>query len=157
PANKAPAEDAFLTAIAVAQQQKARSFELRATLDLARLYDSTGRCAEAHALLSAALEGFSPTLEFPEIEEAQALLAALVEIDEVKNTAASRKCRLKLQTSLGRGLMWSCGFGAEEVKAAFLLARELAASVDNPTERFNIYFGLWASNLVSGELVLARE
>ena len=37
PASTAPAEDALRTAIAFAQQQKARSFELRAALDLARL------------------------------------------------------------------------------------------------------------------------
>jgi class 3 adenylate cyclase/predicted ATPase len=77
PANTAPAEDALLTAIAIAQQQKARSFELRAALDLARLYNSTSRSAGAHALLASALKGFSPTPEFPEIAEAQTLLAAL--------------------------------------------------------------------------------
>ena len=38
PANPAPAEDAFLTAIAVAKQQATRSFELRAALSLAKLY-----------------------------------------------------------------------------------------------------------------------
>ena len=75
PTNTAPAEEAFLTAIAVAQQQKARSFELRAALSLAKLYQSTGRAAEAHAVLAPALEGFSPTPELPEIAEAQALLA----------------------------------------------------------------------------------
>jgi len=77
PANTAPAEEAFLTAITIAQQQKARSFEVRAALSLARLYRSTGRAADAHAVLAPALEGFSPTLEFPEIAEAQTLLAAL--------------------------------------------------------------------------------
>ena len=77
PSNTAPAENAFLTAIAVAQQQRARSFELRAALDLARLYSSTGRSADAHALLASALKGFSPTPEFPEIAEAQTLLSAL--------------------------------------------------------------------------------
>jgi predicted ATPase len=76
PANTAPAEEALLAAIAVAQQQKARSFELRAALDLARLYNSTSRSAEAHAVLASALKGFSPTSEFPEIAEAQTLLAA---------------------------------------------------------------------------------
>jgi tetratricopeptide (TPR) repeat protein len=75
PANTAPAEDAFLTAVAIAQQQKARSFELRAALDLARLYNSTSHSADAHALLASALKGFSPTPEFPEIAEAQTLLA----------------------------------------------------------------------------------
>jgi predicted ATPase len=77
PANTAPAEDAFLTAIAIAQQQKARSFELRAALSLAKLYRSTDRPADAHAVLAPALEGFSPTPEFPESEQAQTFLAAL--------------------------------------------------------------------------------
>jgi predicted ATPase len=77
PANTAPAEEAFLTAIAVAQQQKARSFELCAALALAKLYQSTSRVADAHAVLASALKGFSPTPEFPEITEAQTLLSAL--------------------------------------------------------------------------------
>src|SRR5208283_490915 len=43
PANPAQAEQAFLTAIAVAKQQATRSFELRAAFSLARLYQSTRR------------------------------------------------------------------------------------------------------------------
>ena len=76
-ANTTPAEEAFLNAIAIAQQQKARSFELQAALALAKLYQSTGRAADARAVLSPALEGFSPTPEFLDIAEAQTLLAAL--------------------------------------------------------------------------------
>ena len=72
------AEDAFLSAIAVAQQQNAKSFELRAALSLAKLHQSAGRTADAHAVLAQAVEGFSPTPEFPQIREAQTLLAALV-------------------------------------------------------------------------------
>ena len=75
PANPAPAEDAFLTAIALAQAQKAGSFELRAALSLAKLYRATGRDADAHAALGPALGGFSPTPEFPEIEEALEIMA----------------------------------------------------------------------------------
>jgi predicted ATPase len=75
PAKPAPAEEAFLTAISVAQRQATRSFELRAALALARLYQSTARPVEAHAVLAPALEGFSPTPEMPEIAEAHALLA----------------------------------------------------------------------------------
>src|SRR5581483_4754222 len=77
PANTAPAEDAFLTAIAVAQQQKAKSFELRAALSLAKVYRETNRGADVRSVLVPALHGFSPTPEFPEIEEAQRLLGAL--------------------------------------------------------------------------------
>jgi predicted ATPase len=77
PANTQPAEKAFLAAIAVARQQKSKSFELQAAHALAKLYRSIGRATDAHAVLSPALEGFSPTPEFAEIAEAQKLLAAL--------------------------------------------------------------------------------
>ena len=77
PANTAPAEEAFLAAIAIAQAQKAKSFELRAALSLGRLYRSTGRPAYAYAVLAPALEGFEPTPEMAEISEAQALFASL--------------------------------------------------------------------------------
>ena len=78
PSNSLPAEEAFRTAINVARQQGARSLGLQAALALAKLLRSTGQAAEAHAVLAAALEGFSPTLEMPEIAEAQALVARLV-------------------------------------------------------------------------------
>jgi class 3 adenylate cyclase/tetratricopeptide (TPR) repeat protein len=58
--NSRPAEEAFQNALKIAQQQHARSFGLRAALALAKLYQSTGRPAEAHAALAPALEGFSP-------------------------------------------------------------------------------------------------
>jgi len=74
PGNPTAVEEAFLTAIAIAQAQKTRSFELRAALSLAKLYHSTGRNADAHATLGPVLEGFAPTLEMPEIDEALALL-----------------------------------------------------------------------------------
>jgi predicted ATPase len=77
PANPAQAEEAFKTSLAIAKQQGARSFELLASLALAKLYQSTGRLVEAHAVLAPALAGFSPTPEMPVIAKAQALLAAL--------------------------------------------------------------------------------
>jgi predicted ATPase len=77
PANTAAAEQSLQAAIAVAQSQKARSFELRAALSLAKLYRAAHRDAEAHAVLAPAVEGFPPTEQFPELTEAQTLLSAL--------------------------------------------------------------------------------
>ena len=77
PANPAPAEEAFQTAIVVAKRQSTRSFGLRPTLALAKLYRAPGRSADAHAVLAPVLEGFSPTSEFAEIGAALALLASL--------------------------------------------------------------------------------
>ena len=129
PADPAPAEAAFLAAIAVAQQQKARSFELRAALSLAKLYQSTGRPIDAHDVLGPALEGFSPTPEFPQIAEAKALFEALAADEAVKADAARRAQRLKLQTGYGQAVMWSKGYAAEETKAAFARVGELATEI----------------------------
>jgi predicted ATPase len=74
PSNPAPAEEAFQSATAIAKEQGARSWGLRTALALAKLYQSTARPAEAHAVLAPALEGFSPTPEMPEIEEAFELM-----------------------------------------------------------------------------------
>ena len=52
---------------------------LKASLALGKLYQSTDRLAEADAVLAAALEGFSPTPEMPEIAEAQALVERLAQ------------------------------------------------------------------------------
>jgi hypothetical protein len=77
PASPAPAEEAFRTAVAVSKEQSTRSFERRAAMSLAKLYQSTGRPLEPHAILASALEVFSPTPEMPEIAEEQALLERL--------------------------------------------------------------------------------
>jgi predicted ATPase len=77
PTNPSLAEAAFRHAIEVAGRQGTRSFRLRAALALAKLYQSTGRPIEAHAVLGGALEGFSPTPEMAEVAEAQALLERL--------------------------------------------------------------------------------
>ena len=157
PANTAPAEEAFLTAIAIAQQQKARSFELQAALALARLYQSTNRAADAHAVLATVLEGFAPTPEFQEIADAQTLLAALGETSEVKNATASRQRRLKLQTSYGNALLQARGMHSLETQQAFSRARELAGGVDDPLQRFSSYYGLWVGGYVRSEKATMTE
>ena len=77
PAKTAAAEQSLQAAIAIAQPQKARSFELRAALSLATLYRAADRDADTHAVLAPAVEGFPPTQHFSELTEAQTLLAAL--------------------------------------------------------------------------------
>ena len=157
PSNSAPAEEAFLAAIATAQAQKARSFELRAALSLAKLYQSTDRPIDAHDVLGPALEGFSPTPEFPAIAEAQALFDALPETEEVKAAATSRKRRIELQLSYGNALFAARGFGAVETKAAFERARELASGSTEGVEKLSIHFGLYIGSLARGEFAAMSE
>ena len=49
-------------------------------MSLAKLYRSNGRPTDAHDVLGAALEGFSPMPEFRQIAEAKALLKALAHL-----------------------------------------------------------------------------
>jgi ATP/maltotriose-dependent transcriptional regulator MalT len=157
PANPTLAEEAFQTAIAVAQRQETRSFELRAALALAKFYRSTGRAADAHAVLAPALEGFSPTPEMPEIGEAQDLLVALAETEEVKTAIGARRRRLDLQTSYGQALQFGKGFAAEETRAASARAGELAGQKEDSAARFAAYYGQCLGSFFRGEFPLAQE
>jgi predicted ATPase len=157
PANTAAAEQSLQAAIAIAQSQKARSFELRAALALAKLYRAANRDAAAHAVLAPAAEGFPPTRQFPELTEAQTLLSALLESDAVKSAAALRQRRVHLQISLGSALIWAKGHHAPETSAAFARARELASRVEDASERFSAYYGLWVGHLSRCEPAPLRE
>ena len=155
PSNPAPAEEAFQTTLAIAKMQGARSWGLRASLSLAKLYKSTGRSVEAHAVLAPALEGFAPTPEMPEIAEAQALLAALAETDKVKVEAAHRQRLTQLHVSYGNALLAARGAGAPETAQAFARARE-SASGDRDALGLAADFGLWGGSYIRGELVAMR-
>jgi predicted ATPase len=151
------AEQALQTALAIARQQRTRAFELRAALSLAKLYRSTGRQVQAHALLAPALEGFAPTPQMPEVAEAQALLAALADTQEVKAAEAQRQRRLHLQTAYGQAMMWAKGFAAAETKAAFSRATDLAANTGNFAARFAAGHGQWVAAVTLGQQRRARE
>jgi predicted ATPase len=152
PANPAPAEEAFQAAIAVAKRQGTRSFELRAALSLAKLYQSTGRAADAHTVLVPALEGFAPTPEMPEIAEAQALLTALAATDEVKVKAAHRQRLTQLHVSYGNALIAARGYGARETTEAFARARESTAGDEDAPGRLSADYGLLVGSYTRGEL-----
>ena len=62
-------------AIHIARNQQTRTFELRAALSLAKLYQRIGRDQVASELLAPALVGFNAGPEVPEVEEARRLIA----------------------------------------------------------------------------------
>ena len=129
---------------------------MRAALALAKLYQSTGRPADAHAVLAPALEGFAPTPEMPEIAEAQALLAALAETDEVKAETPRRQRLTQLHAAQGVALFAARGGGALETTEAFARAGESASGPKDAPERLAADYGLWAGSYVRGELASMR-
>jgi predicted ATPase len=77
PANTSPGEEAFLTAIAVAQPQKARTFELRAAMSMARLWRDQGKRDEARDLLAPVYGWFTEGFDTRDLKEAKKLLDEL--------------------------------------------------------------------------------
>ncbi len=71
------AEQAFNQAIEVAQLQKGRSLELRATLDLARLWQARGDTDQAREGLRPVYDWLTEGLDTSDLIEARALLEAL--------------------------------------------------------------------------------
>jgi predicted ATPase len=73
----ADAEACFHGAIAVARQQQAKSWELRAAISLARLWRSQGKVQQARELLAPVYGWFTEGFDTLDLKEAKALLAEL--------------------------------------------------------------------------------
>jgi adenylate cyclase len=71
------AEAAFRDAIAIARQRQAKSFELRATMSLARLLLNQGRRQEAHTMLAEIYGWFSEGFDTADLKDAKTLLDEL--------------------------------------------------------------------------------
>ena len=71
------AETCFQQALAVARQQQAKSWELRAAMSLSRLWQRQGKQTEARALLAPIYGWFTEGFDTADLQEAQALLEEL--------------------------------------------------------------------------------
>jgi predicted ATPase len=71
------AEADFREAISLAQKLGAKSWELRATMSLARLLLGTGRRSEAHTMLAGLYGWFTEGFDTADLKDAKALLAQL--------------------------------------------------------------------------------
>jgi class 3 adenylate cyclase/predicted ATPase len=71
------AEGYFRKAINVAQQQHAKSLELRASVSLARLWQRQGKQTQAHQMLSEVYNWFTEGFDTKDLQEAKALVDVL--------------------------------------------------------------------------------
>ena len=76
-ADAAKAQEYFERALAVARQQQANSWELRAAMSMARLWRDQGKCNEARDLLNTVYNWFTEGFDTCDLKEARALLGAL--------------------------------------------------------------------------------
>src|SRR5262245_42443031 len=75
---QAEAEACFQQALDVARRQQAKSLELRAAISLARLWQQQGKRAAAYDLLAPIYGWFTEGFDTADLQEASALLDALM-------------------------------------------------------------------------------
>jgi predicted ATPase len=75
--NQAEAETCFQQAMAIAQNQQAKPFELRTATSLARLWQQQGKRQEAYDLLAPVYHWFTEGFDTTDLKEAKALLDEL--------------------------------------------------------------------------------
>jgi predicted ATPase len=75
--DEAKAEANFERALAVARQQQAKSWELRASMSLARLWRNQGKVQQARELLAPVYGWFTEGFDTRDLKEAKALLEEL--------------------------------------------------------------------------------
>jgi predicted ATPase len=75
--NSTEAETCFHHAIVIAQNQQAKSFELRTATSLAKLWQSQGKRQEAHDLLASVYNWFTEGFDTADLKDAKALLDEL--------------------------------------------------------------------------------
>ena len=68
---------ASITPLTIAQNQQAKSFELRAATSLARLWQQQGKRQEAHDLLAPVYHWFTEGFDTADLKDAKALLDEL--------------------------------------------------------------------------------
>jgi predicted ATPase len=71
------AQDCFERALAVARKQQAKSWELRASMSLARLWRDQGKVQQARELLAPVYGWFTEGFDTRDLKEAKALLDVL--------------------------------------------------------------------------------
>jgi len=76
-ADETDAQACFRQAIAVARDQQAKSWELRATMSLSRLLHRQGKSEEARQMLAEVYGWFTEGFDTPDLNEARVLLEAL--------------------------------------------------------------------------------
>jgi predicted ATPase len=86
-------ETILINSLETARQQQARCWELRASCDLARLWQGQGRRKKALKLLQSVYDQFTEGLDAGELREAKALISSLRQKLGGKQSACAGKVR----------------------------------------------------------------
>lgn len=90
-------------------------------------------------------------------EAASHLERAIALVEKTQPRPERRRTLLQLQVAYGQVMIASRGYASVESTEAFKKARVLAGEIEDATERYSVYHGLWASSHIRGDLAPMRE
>jgi class 3 adenylate cyclase/DNA-binding response OmpR family regulator/predicted ATPase len=85
------------------------------------------------------------------------LTRALELLQSLPETRQRKRSALRLETMLGQAMIASLGYAAPETRETLLRAKTLIDDLTDPSQRFAILYGVWASHYVGGEVVKQRD
>jgi class 3 adenylate cyclase/predicted ATPase len=91
------------------------------------------------------------------IEAIAHLRRGIALLDRLTETVEKKRRELVLQASLGMPLIATRGYSAAETGAAWTRTRELAEELGETAPLLRALYGLWAHNLVGGDIRAGRE
>ena len=102
PNPQSEAETCFLQSLAISRQQQAKSWELRASMSLARLWHQQGKTTDARELLEDIYEWFTEGFDTKDLQDAAALLRELggrVKTGEESQKSKGKSQKAKVETA----------------------------------------------------------
>jgi len=123
--------------------------------DLARHYRASGNTAKAVEYLQ--LAGRQAVERSAHAEAVDQLTTALVLLESLPDGRERTQRELTIQVALGAPLALTKGYAAPEVGAARTRVLELCRQVGETPQLFPALFGLWAFNLVRGDVRTAHD
>src|SRR5262249_12043065 len=68
-----------------------------------------------------------------------------------------KRAALELEVMLGQAMIANHGYAAPETRETLLRAKKLIDDLTDPSQKFAILYGIWASHYVGGDVVKQRD
>src|SRR5262249_22063383 len=85
------------------------------------------------------------------------LTSALESLQLLPENSERKRAARELEVMLGQAMIADRGYAASETRETLLRAKTLVDDLTDPSQKFSILYGIWASNYVGGDVVRQSE
>jgi class 3 adenylate cyclase/predicted ATPase len=85
------------------------------------------------------------------------LTSALESLQSLPENPERKRAALEMEVMLGQARIVDCGYAATATRETLLRAKALIDDLTDPSQKFAILYGVWASHYVGGEVAKQRD